>query len=169
MSERLVIEPLARSHHDRAGFDCGKEVLNIFLRNFARQNDEKGLGRTYVLAEAGQAAILGYYTISTGEIEFDDVPKPVRKGLPSYPIPVSHIGRLAIDKRMQGKGFGTDLLIDAFRRTLAAAEQIGIHAVEVVALDDEAKRFYLRFGFVELLDDPLHLYLAVGTIRQLGL
>jgi GNAT superfamily N-acetyltransferase len=168
MIDDLIIEQLTKQH-DRASFDCGKEVLNDFLRNFARQNDEKGLGRTYVLALPDKPKIFGYYTISSGAVEFEILTQEQKKKLPRYPVPVSHIGRLAVDKTATGYRLGEFLLIDAFRRTLNVADEIGIHAIEVHALDQDAKSFYLKYGFTELLDDPFHLYLSIKTIRKLRL
>ena len=80
-----------------------------------------------------------------------------------------HLGRLAVDLRSQGKGLGELLLIDALKRVTLAAEQLGIYAVEVRALNDSARRFYLKYGFTPLLDDELHLYLSMKTIRKLRL
>ena len=164
MSERFEIEPL-NSSHGRQLFDCGEPSLNDFLQRFARQNDTRGLGRTFVAVHAGETAIMGYYTIASGALTFDTVPEK----LPRYPIPVIHIGRLAVDLRARGQGLGEWLLIDALRRAALIAEQLGIYAVEVRALNDAARAFYLKYGFVALLDDPLHLYLPMKTIRQLRL
>lgn len=160
----MIIEPLT-SKHDRNSFDCGEPSLNTYLKQYARQNDEKGLGRTYVAVEPGQTRIEGYYTISTGAVTFEQVPEK----LPKYPIPVVHLGRLAVDLRSQGKALGELLLIDALKRAAQASEQLGIYAVEVRALNENARRFYLKYGFTSLLDDEMHLYLPMRTIRKLKL
>jgi GNAT superfamily N-acetyltransferase len=160
----LIIETLS-STHDRNAFDFGESSLNTYLRQYARQNDEKGLGRTYVAVEPDQTRIAGYYTISTGAVTFEQVPEK----LPRYPIPIVHLGRLAVDLSSQGKGLGELLLIDALKRATLAAEQLGIYAVEVRALNDSARRFYLKYGFTPLLNDVLHLYLSMKAIRKLKL
>ncbi|HXG65015.1 MAG TPA: GNAT family N-acetyltransferase [Blastocatellia bacterium] len=159
-----MIEPLS-SKHDRNSFDCGEPSLNTYLRQYARQNDERGLGRTYVAVEPGETRVEGYYTLSTGAVTFEQVPEK----LPRYPIPVVHMGRLAVDLRAQGKGLGELLLIDALKRAAQAAEQLGIYAVEVRALNERARDFYLKYGFTPLLDDELHLYLPMKVIRKLKL
>jgi GNAT superfamily N-acetyltransferase len=164
MSQQFEIEPLT-TRHDRQSFDCGESRLNVFIQRFARQNDDKGLGRTFVAVRPGETAIMGYYTMASGAVTFDTVPEK----LPRYPIPVIHIGRLAVDLKARGRGLGEWLLIDALRRATMIAEQIGIYAVEVRALNDAARAFYLKYGFAALLDDPLHLYLPMKTIRQLKL
>lgn len=160
----MIIE-LLTTKHDRSSFDCGEPSLNTYLKQYARQNDEKGLGRTYIAVEPGHARIEGYYTISTGAVTFEQVPDK----LPRYPIPVVHLGRLAVDLRSQGKALGELLLIDALKRAAQASEQLGIYAVEVRALNENARRFYLKYGFTSLLDDEMHLYLPMKTIRKLKL
>lgn len=147
--------------HDRSGFDCGEAGLNDYLQRFARQNDEKNLGRTYVAVV--EARVEGYYTLAGGSLTFDTVPEK----LPQYPIPVVHLARLAVNRRAQGKGLETLLLMDALRRSVQVSEQIGIYAVTVDALNESARSFYLKYGFTELRDDPFPLYLTTKRIRKL--
>ncbi len=162
MTKPFIIEPLT-AVHNREAFDCGEESLNDFLKRFARQNNEKGLGRTFVAVKSGEPTIYGYYTISSGALRFDAIPE----NLPRYPVPVVHLGRLAVDKVAKGQRLGKALLADALTRAVAIAEQLGIYAVEVFALNEAAREFYLKFGFAELLDDRLHLYLTVKKIRKI--
>lgn len=162
MTPQYTIEPLT-AKHDRESFDCGEPSLNDFLKRFARQNNEKGLGRTYVAVKAGETRIDGYYTISSGSIRFDVVPE----NLPRYPVPVMHLGRLAVDHSAQGQRLGKVLLADALSRAVEISEKIGIYAVEVHALNESARNFYVKFGFVELADNRDHLYLSVKKIRKL--
>jgi GNAT superfamily N-acetyltransferase len=164
MSFSYIVELLG-IQHDRDVFDCEENSLNEFLKKYARQNDEKGLGRTFVAVKPGDPAIIGYYTIASGAVSFDTVPEK----LPRYPIPVAHLGRLAVDKQAKGQGVGAFLLIDALRRITQVADQMGIYAVEVYALNESAKQFYLKYGFTPLEDDPLHLYLPMKKIRKLKL
>jgi GNAT superfamily N-acetyltransferase len=164
-----AIELLA-AYHDRNDFDCGYESLNRFLREQARQNADRYLGVTHVAVPApGEAKVLGYYTLLTRTIEREIIPHA--KKLPSGPIGVVLLGRLAVDKRAQGQGLGTRMLLRALLQTERAARDIGIHALVLDAFDDTARAWYLKidFGFQELLDDPRHLFLPVATIRQIGL
>lgn len=165
---RWAIEKLS-GRHDRTAFDCDRDPLNDFLKKYAGQNQKSGISLTYVAIRPDSCKVEGYYTISAGAVEFADVPEDVRKGLPRYPVPVAHVGRLAVDKTVKGKGLGRLLLLDAMERILRASDSIGIHAIEVQAKDGEAKSFYAKYGFVPLLDDPLHLYLSIQTVRKLGL
>ena len=97
-----IIEPLT-GDHDRSLFDCGEESLNVFLKQFARQNDARGLGRTYVAGLPDETRILGYYTLSSGSIAVEQMPEK----LPRYPVPVAHLGRLAVDLEARRDGLGS--------------------------------------------------------------
>lgn len=158
---------LLDSSHDRSTFDCGESDLNEFLKRYARQNDKRNISRTYVLTEDNQPEIIGYYTICTGSVSFQSMPKDLARKLPRYPIPTAHIGRLAIDSQRQGKGLGGILLADALKRIRKTADVIGINVVTVQALHANAAKFYKAHGFKPFQDDPLHLFLPLDTIRNL--
>lgn len=165
----MAIVELLQSHHDRKGFDCGKPTLNEFLQKRARQNADRNVGVTYVVIEAaGSSRIMGYYTLVTRTIEREIIPE---KALPSGPVGVVLLGRLAVDRTFQGRGLGKRMLMRAIRQTEEAARSIGIYALVLDALDEEALAWYLGldWGFQKLLDDPNHLFLPVETIRKLGL
>lgn len=162
MKAPFKVEPLSKTH-DRKGFDCGDESLNLFLQRFARQNAEKGLGRTFVAVKDNDPKIYGYYTLSSSAFGFEIVPE----NLPRYPVPVVHLGRLAVDHAAQGERLGQALLFHAFERSVKIAEQLGIYAVEVYALNEKARKFYLRFGLTELKDDKLHLYITIKEIQKI--
>lgn len=160
-----VFEPL-QACHDKQGFDCGKPVLNLFLQRQARQNADRNVGVTHVaVAAAGDSRILAYYTLLTRVVNAEIVPN---KKLPHGEIGVALLGRLAVDKTAQGQGLGRLCLLRAMTQVERAAREIGLYALVLDAIDDEARAWYLRlpFGFQTLLDDPNHLYLPVETIRQ---
>ncbi len=161
-----TVEPLARKH-DRSRFDCGSVELNRYLQEFASQHARKNISKTYVAIRKGNERVEGFYAISTGSMTLDDLPEAARLRLPRYPIPTAHLGQLAIDKSVQGQGLGEVLLFDALRRSARAGEEMGIYAVTVNAINEQAKSFYRRYGFVPIVADPLHLYLEVKIIRQL--
>jgi len=154
--------------HDLSAFDCGEPTLNSFLQKHALNNDRAGLGRTFVAIEPDQLQVAGYFTVSTGSVRFDSFPDYKKRRLPKYPIPTVHIGRLAVDGKSKGKGLGEALLIEALRKATIASKSIGVFAVDLIALNENAKRFYLKYGFVETLDDPMHLFLPIETVRQLA-
>ena len=164
-----TIEKLSKGH-DRKPFDCGVSELNEYLRRFARQNEAAGISQHFVaLRSPGSPEVLGYYALSAGAVAFDNAPEDLRRRLPRYPVPVAHLGRLAVDRSVVGRGLGEYLLMDALARTLRAADEIGIHAVEVVSINDAARRFYLKYGFQPLVDDRHHLYLPMSTVKKLNL
>jgi len=163
---RWRIEPLAQCH-SREAFDCGVDSLNVLLRAHAGQNARKDISRTYVAATESSEEVVGYYTISSGSVDFADVPDDLANRLPKYPVPTALLGRLAVDIRFQSQGLGRTLLVDALKRIRTLADQIGIHAVTVHALDERARRFYETNDFIHLLDDAHHLFLPMATIRKL--
>ena len=159
------IERLAK-RHDRSDFDCGDDGLNDFLRRYAGQHACKDISRTYVALPQDSQAVAGYYTLSSGSVRLETLPDAAARRLPQYPIPTAHLGRLAVDVRIQGQDLGAILLVDALERARDLAERIGIHAVMVDAFNDKARSFYQAFGFLALKDDPYHLFLPMGTIRR---
>jgi GNAT superfamily N-acetyltransferase len=155
-------EPL-RSDHVIDGFDCGRPSLNIWLARYARQA-AAGSARTYVVVDAEQERVVGYYALTAAELEREAATARVIKGMPRYPIPVVLLARLAVDLSVAGRGLGAWLLRDAMLRTLAASESIGVRALLVHALDENAGAFYLRHGFEPSPTDPLHLMILIKDI-----
>ena len=162
-----VFELLA-VYHDRNAFDCGEPSLNLFLQRQARQNASRNLGVTHVaVPSSGDSKILGYYTLLSRSVERDVLPKSNR--FPPDGVGVVLLGRLGVDQSAQGRGLGTTMLLRAIKQTEAAAQNIGIHALVVHALNERARQCYLAFEFETLEDDPNHLFLPIDRIRQLGL
>ncbi len=165
MTSEWRIERLTKQH-DRQSFDCGQPALNDYLKRFARQNDQLDMGRTYVAVEPGSATILGFYTLSSGQVPVDALPLSESKGLPRHPIPVVLLARLAVDRRHQKQGIGEFLLVDALRGAAQTSETVAVRAIAVDAKDESARAFYQHFGFLAFKDDPLHLFLPMETIRK---
>lgn len=138
-------EPLA-AHHRLEGFDCGKPTLDDWLVRHARQAQGSGSAKTFVVADDKRVA--GYFSLTVGQIDTLEAPQRIRKGMGQYPLPVVILARLAVAKQDQGRGIGFGLLQDAIRRTMRIAEQAGIRAMLTHPIDEEAVRFYTRFGFI---------------------
>jgi GNAT superfamily N-acetyltransferase len=170
MPARLIcrITPLAR-HHDRSSFVCGLTSLDDFLKKYAGQYDKKGMGKTFVATRPEEVIVLGYYTLASGSVSFETIPEEARRKLPKHPIPTVHLGRLAVDKSTQGHRLGETLLLDAIQRSLKLSDEMGIHAIEVHALNEDARTFCGKYGFFALVDDPQHLYLSMKDVRKLSL
>ena len=166
---KWTIFPFDPRAHDRSGFDCGVAILNDWLATKVSQFEKKDLARTYVLVESGHKTVKGFYALSNHTVDFESLPTDQARGLPRIDMPVVLIGRLAVDLSVQRQRLGEFLLIDALRRAEYLAGKIGIRAVEVHAINDAAKRFYARYGFLSLLDDPHHLFMPMNIIRKLQL
>jgi len=149
------------AEHDLSDFDCGESMLNDWLRYRAVKNESR-FCRTYVVC-AGKR-VVAYFCISAGAVERSAAPGKVRRNAPDT-IPLSVIGRLAVDRNYSGKGLGADILSDALRRIAIASQSIGIGAVLVHAKNDRAKRFYLKYAeFIEYPTDSRTLFLPIETV-----
>ncbi len=138
-------EPLAPQHR-LEGFDCGKPTLNDWFVRHARQSQASGSARTFVVSEDDRVA--GYFSLTVGQIDTVDAPERVRKGMGQYPIPVVILARLAVNRQDQGRGIGMGMLQDGIRRAVLIAEQAGIRAMLTHPIDEDAARFFSRFGFI---------------------
>jgi len=132
--------------HATEAFDCGKPGLNDWLARHARQAHSSGSARTYVIADGSRIA--GYFSLTVGQIDALEAPDRIRKGMGAYPIPVVILARLAVAVEDHRRGIGTGMLREAIRLTLTIAEQAGVRALLTHPIDEEASRFYRRFGFV---------------------
>ena len=161
------VSPLAKSH-DRSAFACGSEALDRYLQQQARQDAEKRVAAPFVLVEPPANTVLGYYTLSASVITADELPAELSKKLPRYPqLPVTLLGRLAVDQGQKGKGLGEFLLMDALHRSLDAADQIAAMAIVVDAKDAAAEAFYKHFDFQPLQQQPARLFLPMKIVAGL--
>ena len=157
MGEVTAPEPITASHHTES-FACGIPVLDEWLRRRALKNEVSGASRTFVICQDRQ--VVGYYTLATGSVEHRDVPGKIRRNMPN-PIPVMVLGRLAVDQEQQHAGLGRGLLKDAVLRTLTVSQHVGVKALLVHTLSEDAKRFYTHSGFLESPFDPMTLMIAL--------
>ncbi len=157
------VEPLNRTH-DRAAFDCGKPPLNEYLQRQARQHADKNFSKTWVVTSDGRT-ILGYVTLSLGSVGFEHLSEEIAVKLPKHPMPVLHVGRLAVSLSAQGQGIGSLLLRFAALKAIEVSANAGCYALELVAMDEEARTFYLRKGFTPLKEGSMRLYASVDTLR----
>lgn len=154
----LRVLPLTGSH-DRRGFDCGQAELNDWLRQVARQHQDKGLSKTFVaVREEEPKRICGYCALTLAELENRHLPAAWCKKLPRR-IPGVRLGRLAVGRSYQGKGLGELLLVDALNRAVLIYKEAGGIGLFVDALDEQAAGYYQRFGFLASPDNPRVLFL----------
>jgi GNAT superfamily N-acetyltransferase len=161
------IELLAKKHN-KSGFHCGKKLLDNYIRFQASQDVKKKLAVCFVLVREDNQ-VIGYYTLSNNSINQKDIPENYQKKIPpSYrDIPVTLLGRLAVDSSYSGRGFGEHLLLHALENCLITAEKtIGSIAVIVDPIDQEAIAFYKKYGFI-LLPGSGKMFLPMLTIKHL--
>jgi GNAT superfamily N-acetyltransferase len=154
-------------HHDRAAFDCGDNDLNVYLQRYARQNRESGSAKCFVAVPAdAPTRILGFYTLSPASIEYARTPALAKRGLARHDVPVFRLGRLAVDRTVQGQGLGGALLMCASERCIRVANEVGGVALLIDAKNAQAAQWYCGYGALALLDAPLSLVLPLATIAD---
>jgi len=163
MTPHFSIEKLG-SGHNLDDFDCGSQALNRFLVRFALTSQQASSSQTYV--GMADRVIAGFYTLAVGQVNYEDSPPRLTKGLAQHPIPIMLLARLAVSIDWQTRGIGAGLLKDAMRRTMQAADIAGIRAIAAHAKDDAARQFYTHFNFIPSPTDPYHLFLLLKDVRR---
>ena len=156
-------EPLA-TDHELDLFESGVATLDEWLQRRARRNEAEGASRTFVIC-AGRS-VVGYYSLAAGSILHASATGRVRRNMPD-PVPVLLLGRLAVDRNWHGKGLGADLLYDAVLRAIGAAESVGVRAILVHAISDDAKAFYEKHGFRASPVEPMTLMITIEEARRM--
>ena len=157
-------EPIRKSHN-REAFDCGEKALNEFLRRYARKSHELGGAKTFLaIDDSDNTTILGFYSLSPASVEYARAPEIVRRGLARYDVPGFRLARLAVDREVQGRGLGGQLLLAAGRRCLLAAAEVGGVVLVIDAKNPRVAAWYAGYGAVPLVDAPLTLLLPLATI-----
>lgn len=160
---------LLNSLLNKKDFSCGKEMLDNYLHTQASQDIKRKLCVVFTMFEG--TVIKGYYTLSNASISSSLMPEELRKKMPkSYnALPVTLLGRLAIDSKFKGSGLGGIILLDALKRSYEIANKsLGSIGVVVDPLDDDAIAFYEKFGFI-LLPDSGKMFLPMADIALLKL
>lgn len=167
-STEWVVEKLS-DEHEFEGFACGEGDLDSYLTGRAVLEGSRNFSQAFVLVIPPAKRVLGYYTLSASSVAKDELSRSQARSAPYETIPAVLLGRLAVDQGQQGQGLGEYLLMDALARAERLTSEAGVRLVELAAMSDRARDFYLHFGFVALRDDPHHLYISMKQIRQLGL
>lgn len=163
----ITVEPLGRQH-DRTAFHCGADALDRYLKQQARQDADKRVAAPFVAVNPPNTRVLGYYTLSASVVTLTDLPDELTRKLPRYPqLPVTLLGRLAVDQSARGQRLGEHLLLDALHRSLTHADEIAAMAVVVDAKDENAAAFYRHYGFIPLQAQPRRLYVPMRVVAQL--
>jgi len=156
-------EPISKKH-DRKTFDCGDADLNQFLQRHARQSHEKGGAKTFLAVDdSDNKKIFGFYSLSPASIAYERTPEVIKRGLARYEVPVFRLGRLAVDRTVQGSGLGGQLLLLAGRRCLLVATQAGGVALLIDAKNERVAQWYADYGAIPLEDAALSFFLIFVT------
>ncbi|MET7000222.1 GNAT family N-acetyltransferase [Chitinophaga defluvii] len=155
------------TNHKKKDFDCGKPLLNSYLYYQAKQDVKKRLSACFILEDKDNY-IKGYYTLSSSSINKALVPGDILKKMPPayHHLPVTLLGRLAVDNSYKGQGLGELILLDALKRSFENSLTIGSIAVVVNPLDEDAIKFYAKYGFI-LLPDSGKMFIPMETIAAL--
>ncbi|MBI6529002.1 GNAT family N-acetyltransferase [Proteus vulgaris] len=159
MGKVTAPEPLLSSH-EVADFYSSESVLDNWIKQRGLKNQLLGAPRTFVVCEKNNKHVVGYYSLATGSVNHSEAINHIRRNMPD-PIPVIILARLAVDKTFHGRGLGADLLRDAVLRCYHVAENIGVKAIMVHALTENAKHFYLHNGFKASATQERTLFLAL--------
>jgi GNAT superfamily N-acetyltransferase len=161
----LHVEPLS-DKHDRESFASGVEPLDRYLRQQAGQDARRRVASCFVLVSNGDRVPIGYYTLAATSITLAELPEPLAKRLPRYPVvPATLMGRLAVDARHRQQGHGEFMLLNAFSRVLRS--DIASYAFVVDAKDDKAARFYQHYRFRSLIEGGRRLFIPTAEIAKL--
>ena len=159
------VEPLG-AFHDRTAFHSGVPELDRYIHHQAGQDARRKVAAPFVMLDSS-GAILGYYTLSAYSIQLGELPEPIARRLPRYPLlPATLLGKLAIGSTCRGQNLGRFLLMDALHRSWKITSQVASVGVVVEALDQTARSFYLHHEFVPLQDHPNKLFLPMPTIEK---
>jgi predicted GNAT family N-acyltransferase len=161
------IEPLG--DHNRAAFSCGYASLDHYIREQASQDVKRRLASVFVItAKDDPKTVLAYYTLSSRELKVEQLPPEIAKKAGKYGhLGVTLLGKLAVVERCKGTGLGALTLMNALDRSFVAAKDVASWAVFVEAVDPDAASFYRKYGFIELPEDKLQLFLPMRTIAKL--
>lgn len=155
-------QPLAATHRLN-DFACGEQVLDDWLKRRAMNNQLSGASRTFVVLDA-ENRVRGFYALAAGAVSLQQASSAVRRNMPD-PVPVMVLGRLAVDRRVQGGGLGAAMLQDAVGRAIAVARNAGVRALLVHALHEPARQFYMHYGFQESPQNPMTLMLRLNAFK----
>lgn len=151
--------------HNRAAFSCGVEPLDRYFQTQVTQDIRRRITNCFVVVFVETGDIAAYYTMASASIPTPDLPEEEIKRLPRYPtMPAIRIGRLAVDKKHQGRGVGRMLVVDAMNKALTSPA--ATYALLVDAKDDQAVLFYQKNSFRQLTGLPRILFLPLATVQK---
>lgn len=160
---RISKPAVLKDGHFVEQFDCGVNVLNIWLSRHGKRAQENRTARTFVVCRGKQ--VKGYYSLAAGSVLHKDAVGKLKRNTPD-PVPVIILARLAVDLSEQDAGLGRSLLADAMRRAGQATKTIGARALIVHAINDQVIDFYKAHGFQDLMPDAPTLFIPISTVLK---
>ncbi len=168
----LRIEQYEPARHVRAGFSCGVERLDNYLKLTAKKQQKDDMTRVYVAVEDGGAEILGYHTINLGMMNVDELPKRPRNAPDHNELPVLFLGQVAVSEDAQGQSIGSILMHHVFQKACRIADEAGCYAIVLDVMSDggeEAFRkrqsWYAGFGFQPFDSVPSRMFMVMKQVR----
>lgn len=146
-------------------FDCGEDLLNIYLKQYALKNDINGIAKTFLCVDDDKTSLIGFFSLSTANIQFEEYSKQYIDNVPHYPIPCVRIARLAVDKKYQNQGVGKYLLKECFLRILLISKTIGVYLI-IVDAKESSMGFYEHYNFNLLKKDSLTYFIKLSTVEK---
>ena len=162
----IKIQPLSPAHAASiVTFTCGVKFIDAYLRQ-GYDLEEANFARLFIAVDAAdKTQVVGYYALHMMHIEARQTPATISRNLhPDAVIGAAKVVNFAVRKDFQSSGIGTDLFRSALKRVKDVSKDVGTWAVVLDALNDDAERFYRRFGFDTLVSNTRRLYLPVSAI-----
>lgn len=160
----MILESIENiSTDDLNNFTCGNKDLDVYFKKYALSNNRSGYGKTFVLRK--QNSIVGFFTLCSSCIKFEEFPNFEGQKIPKYPIPCVKIARFAISRNLQNKGFGREMLKQALLKILCVSESVGIRLI-IVDAKQTAASFYEKYGFMKLKEDKFTYYLLMDSLYK---
>ena len=168
---RFIIEAYSPSHHDRADFSCGTKRIDNFLHLTAKKHQKGDFTRVWVACRADTSRVVGFYSMNAHSLESGELPASFARNAPRHGgIPAIYLSMIGVDQSMQGKGLGSILMADAMKRVALISGDVGVAALVLDVLDDDARdrriEFYKRLGFISLPSRPERMFIPTATIRN---
>jgi len=161
MSQKFSAPQPLSAEHRFDGFACGESLLDEWLRRRALPNQTTGASRTFVVTDDSNH-VVAYYAMATGAVTHQEASGRISRNMPDL-VPVMVLARLAVDQRFQGHQLGAAMLQDAVRRTLTVAQNAGVRALFVHALNESSRQFYMHYGFEPSPVDPMTMMLLLHS------
>jgi hypothetical protein len=181
----LVIAPWTKEH-DASQFASNLASIKKYIQEQAHRDVSSHTSSVFVLTEAGDMVIRGYYSLSSLSIVFNELPEKIRKRLPRYPEASGILlGRLGVDRDYSQKlqedssskpRLGELLLANAQIRCLKNSKDVGsaLLVIDAEMPSEEEQRngardplpFYTKYGFILLTANPRRVIKTMRAIEE---